>query len=237
MTQQRLKDRIAVVTGASRGIGKAVALALAGEGAHVVAVARTVGGLEELDDLIQAKGGTATLVPLDLRDQTGIEQLGAKIYERYGKLDVLVGNAALLGQTSPLGQIDPKVWNEVMEVNVTCNWRLIRVFDPLLRRSDAGRAIFVTSGASAGTLPYFGLYAASKAALEAMVKTWAGEITKTPIKANLLSPGVVRTSMRAQAFPGEDPMKLTPPDAIAEKFIELALPGCTRHGEVVRAQA
>jgi NAD(P)-dependent dehydrogenase (short-subunit alcohol dehydrogenase family) len=226
-----------VVTGASRGIGKAVALALAAEGAHVVAVARTVGGLEELDDQIQAEGGTATLVPLDLKDPTGIEQLGAKIYERYGKLDVLVGNAALLGQTSPLGQIDPKVWNEVMTVNVTCNWRLIRVFDPLLRRSDAGRAIFVTSGASAGTLPYFGLYAASKAALEAMVKTWAGEITKTSIKANLLSPGVVRTSMRAQAFPGEDPMTLTPPEGIVEKFIELALPSCTRHGEVVRAQA
>ncbi|MBI1775366.1 MAG: SDR family NAD(P)-dependent oxidoreductase [Proteobacteria bacterium] len=232
----RLKEKIALVTGASRGIGRAVALKLAEEGAHVVAVARTVGGLEELDDQIRAKGGSATLVPLDLLDPTGIEQLGTKLYERYRRLDVLVGNAALLGTLSPLGQIDPKVWDEVMNVNVTCNWRLIRVFDPLLRQSDAGRAIFVTSGASAGTLPYFGLYAASKAALEAMVKTWAGEITKTKIKANLLSPGVVRTAMRAHAFPGEDPMTLTPPEAIAEKFIELALPSCQRHGEVVRAQ-
>lgn len=230
----RLEGRIALITGASRGIGAAVAKCFAAEGAHVVLVARTVGGLEEVDDTIQAVGGSATLVPLDLKEFEQIDRLGAALYERYKRLDILVGNAAQLGVLSPLGHIDPPIWEEVMAVNVTANWRLIRSADPLLRASDAGRAIFVTSGVADGVFPYWGAYAASKAALEMMVRTYAGEMSKTRVRVNLLDPGEVRTAMRAQAFPGEDPMTLPHPDEIAPHFVELASPDCTRHGEVVR---
>jgi NAD(P)-dependent dehydrogenase (short-subunit alcohol dehydrogenase family) len=233
--EKRLTGRIAVITGASRGIGAAVAKRFALEGAHVVLVARTVGGLEELDDAIKSAGGSATLVPLDLHELDRIDPLGPALYERFGKVDILVGNAGLLGTLGPLSHHDAKLWNEVIAVNVTANWRLIRTLEPLLRRADAGRAIFVTSGAAQKAQAFWGAYATSKAALEAMVRTWAEELAKTTVRVNMLSPGPIRTSMRAQAFPGEDPASLRAPEAITEVFVELALPSCTRNGEVVRA--
>jgi NAD(P)-dependent dehydrogenase (short-subunit alcohol dehydrogenase family) len=235
VSERRLADKVALITGASRGIGAAVAVRFAREGAHLVLVARTVGGLEEVDDAVQKAGGRATLVPMDLADFAKIDQMAAAIHQRWGRLDVLVGNAAMLGTLSPMGHIEPKEWARVLDVNVTANWRLIRAMDPLLRMSDAGRAIFVTSGVSAGVFPYWGSYATSKAALEHMVRTWAGEVAKTDVRVNLLDPGIVRTRMRAQAFPGEDPERLNPPEAVADAFVDLALPSCARHGEVVKA--
>lgn len=233
----RLADRIAVITGASRGIGAAVARRFAAEGAQLVLIARTVGALEELDDEIRAAGGSQpVLVPHDLRDFDGLDRLGASLNERYGRLDILVGNAGVLGPLTPVGHIPPKSWQEVMDVNVTANYRLIRSLDPLLRRSDAGRAIFVTSGASSGRNAYWGPYAVSKAALEALVTSYAAEITKTRVKANLISPGPIRTAMRAAAFPGENPDSLRPPEAITDLFVELASPDCTKNGEVVEAR-
>ncbi len=232
----RLEGRVALVTGASRGIGMAVARRFANEGARLVLVARTVGGLEELDDAIRQDGGQgATLVPLDLREFDAIDRLGASLYERHGRLDVLVGNAGALGTLSPLGHIEPATWAEVMDINLTANWRLIRSLDPLLRQSDAGRAIFVTSGAAAAPHAYWGAYAISTAALEMLVTTYAAEIAKTRVRANLLDPGAVRTAMRASAFPGEDPLRLAAPEALTEAFVDLAVPECTRNGEVVRA--
>jgi NAD(P)-dependent dehydrogenase (short-subunit alcohol dehydrogenase family) len=233
--QGRLAGRIAVVTGASRGIGAAVAKRFAAEGAHVVLVARTVGGLEEMDDAIKAAGGNATLVPLDLRELDRIDPLGPALYERFGKLDILVGNAGLLGTLGPLSHHDARQWNEVIAVNVTANWRLIRTLEPLLKRAEAGRAIFVTSGAARKAQQFWGAYAVSKAALEMMVRTWAAELATTKVRANLLSPGAIRTSMRADAFPGEDPNTLRTPEAIVDTFVELALPSCTRNGEIVNA--
>lgn len=230
----RLDGRVALITGASRGIGAAVAKRFAAEGAHVVLVARTVGGLEEVDDAIDALGGSATLVPLDLKDWDAIDRLGAALYERYGRLDILVGNAAQLGVLSPTGHIDPPVWDEVIAINLTANWRLIRGTDSLLRASDAGRAIFVTSGIASGVFPYWGAYAASKAALEAMVRNYAGETAKTKVRVNLLDPGIVRTALRAEAFPGENPVELRHPDEVAPYFVELATAACTRHGDLVR---
>src|SRR6185369_1451165 len=191
-----LEGRIALVTGASRGIGRASALALAGAGAHVILVARTVGGLEEADDEIQKLGGTATLVPMNLRDGEAIDRLGASIFERWGRLDALLGNAGVLGQLTPLAHLEPKVFQEVMEVNVTANWRLIRSLDPLLRLSDAGRVLFVTSGAAKKHIAYWGAYSASKAALEILALTYAVECETTNIKVNLLNPGPMRTLMR-----------------------------------------
>jgi NAD(P)-dependent dehydrogenase (short-subunit alcohol dehydrogenase family) len=229
----RLAGRIALITGASRGIGAAVALRFATEGAHVVLAARTVGGLEELDDAIRAAGGAATLVPVDLRDFIKIDELAAKLFDRYGRLDILVGNAAEFGVFSPLGHIDPVTWAEVIDLNLTANWRLIRAMDPLLRAAPAGRAIFVTSGVARGVFPYWGPYAVSKAGLEMMVKIYAGEISQTRVRANLLDPGIVRTRLRARAFPGEDPSRLPLPDSVAEAFLALALPDCARNGEVV----
>jgi len=240
MAAGRLAGRIALVTGASRGIGAAVAKRYAAEGAHVVLVARTQGGLEEVDDAIRAARGDdtgATLVPLDLTEDGGIERLGAALYERFGRLDILVGNAGLLGTLGPLGHIEPKTWDEVFAVNVTANWRLIRSCDPLLRRSAAGRAVFVTSGVTRMVLPYWGLYAASKAALETLVRTYAAEMAKTAVRANIVSPGIVRTRMRAQAMPGEDPATLPTPEAITDVFVELAEAGCARNGEIVQASA
>ena len=231
----RLQGRISVVTGASRGLGAAIAKRFAGEGSHVVLVARTVGGLEEVDDAIRAAGGAATLVPLDLTEFDRIDEMGAALARRFGRIDVLVGNAGILGTLSPMGHIETQVWNRVIAVNLTANWRLIRSFDPLLRASDSGRAIFVTSGAADGAHPYWGAYAVSKAALEAMVKTWAGEVTKTPVKVNLVDPGALRTSMRAEAYPGEDPMTQRAADEITDTFVELAEAASTRHGEIVQA--
>ncbi len=232
----RLAGRITVITGASRGIGAAVARRFAAEGAQLVLVARTVGGLEEVDDQVRAAGGQgATLVPQDLREFDAIDRLGASLYERFGRLDVLVGNAAVLGTLSPVGHIEPPDWAEVMDINLTANWRLIRSLDPLLRRSKAGRAIFVTSGAAAAPNAYWGAYAVSKAALEMLVRTYAAEITKTAVRANLIDPGAIRTGMRAKAFPGEDPETLPKPEDITERFVELAEVACTKNGEVVRA--
>lgn len=229
---RRLESKVAVVTGASRGLGFAVAKAIAREGAHVVALARTVGGLEELDDAIRTEGGSATLVPADLRDFAAIDRLGAAIFERWRRLDVLVGNAGVLGQLSPLGHVDPEVWDEVMAVNVTANWRLIRSLDPLLRQAEAGRAVFVTSGVTTSIPAYWGPYTVSKAALEALVKTYAAETAKTAVRANLVNPGPVRTRMRAKAFPGENPATLPAPEAVAEAVVALCLASCTMTGAV-----
>ena len=234
----RLKGRIALVTGASRGLGAAAAVAFAREGAHCVLVARTVGGLEEVDDRIKALGGEgATLVPLDVTDGPGIDRLGAALHERFGKLDVLLGNAGLLGVLSPVGHIDPETFERTMAVNVTANWRLIRSLDSLLQRSDAGRAIFVTSGASRVVIPYWCAYSTSKAALDMLVATYAAECAHTKVRVNLYNPGPTRTAMRKQAFPGENPETLPPPEAHGEALIELALPSCTMNGEWVAGDA
>lgn len=230
----RLADRIALITGASRGIGRAVALRFAREGAHPILVARTQGALEELDDELQAMGVKATLVPGDLTDVALIERMGAAVHERFGRLDVLVGNAATLGVLSPTGHVDPAVWDAVMALNVTANWRLIRSFDPLLRASTAGRAIFVTSGAARVPVPYWGPLAASKAALEMLARTYAAEVARTPLRVNLIDPGIVRTAMRAQAFPGENPDDLPPPESVTDVFVELAEADNARNGETIR---
>jgi NAD(P)-dependent dehydrogenase (short-subunit alcohol dehydrogenase family) len=227
-----LADRIALVTGASRGIGAATALKLAQAGAHVVAVARTVGGLEELDDNIRAAGGTATLVPGDLKDFAAIDRLAGALAERYGRLDVLVGNAGILGPLSPLGHVEAKAWDDVIAVNVTANWRLIRALDPLLQRSAAARVVFLTSGAAARAIAYWGPYSVSKSALEMLARIYAAENATTNIRVNLFNPGPIRTRMRAHAMPGEDPMTLDTPEQAAEKVVELCLPGFIETGKL-----
>ncbi len=232
MADKPLSDRIAVVTGASRGIGRAAALALAEAGAHIVAVARTQGGLEDLDDAIRARGSSATLVPLSLTDYDGIDRLGAAIHERWGRLDIVVGNAGILGNLMPIGHITPKVWAEVMDINVTANWRLIRSLDPLLRASDAGRAIFVTSGAAHKCRAYWGPYSVSKAALDALVRTYTAETERTAVKAMLLNPGPLRTAMRRAAMPGEDPDSLRTPEDLAPSFVRLAAPDWAESGKI-----
>ena len=235
-TAGRLDGRIALITGASRGIGAAVAMRFAAEGAQVILTARTQAGLEEVDDAVRrASGGAraATLVPLDLRNGDDIDRLGGGIAQRFGRLDILVGNAGVLGTMTPMAQIDPAQWDEVVAVNLTANWRLIRAVEPLLRASGAGRAIFVTSGVSGGRA-YWGTYAVTKAALEAMARSWAQEMEKTNLRINLINPGPVRTRMRAQAYPGEDPMTLRPPSEVTEAFVALAEASCRRHGEVVQ---
>ncbi|WP_106754190.1 SDR family NAD(P)-dependent oxidoreductase [Pannonibacter carbonis] len=224
MTDTQLQGRVAVVTGASRGIGYHLAKALAAEGVHVIALARTVGGLEDLDDEIKGLGGSATLVPLDLMDYDGIDRLGAAIFERWGKLDMLVGNAGMLGGLSPLGHIDIKTFDKVMALNVTANWRLIRSLDPLLRQSDAGRAVFLTSSAAHKCKPFWGVYSASKAALEALVRTYAAETQSGTVRVNLLNPGAMRTAMRAKAMPGEDPDTLPHPSEVAPQIIAMLRP-------------
>jgi NAD(P)-dependent dehydrogenase (short-subunit alcohol dehydrogenase family) len=231
--------RIALVTGASRGIGHAAALALARSGAHVVALARTQGGLEELDDEIRAlrpaDPETTTLAPLDLRDFAAIDRLGEALYRRWGRLDVFVGNAGVLGLLTPLHHLDPKTWDEVMAVNVTANWRLIRSLDPLLRRSAAGRAAFITSGAPGrGELrAYWGPYATSKAALDALARTYAAETVNTSnIRVMLINPGPLRTRMRATAMPGEDPLTLRAPEELAPKIVEICSPDWTETGKL-----
>ena len=231
---ERLDGRVALVTGASRGIGRAAAMALAEAGAHVIAVARTVGALEELDDDVRALGaGGVTIVPLDLCDGSGINRLGAEVFERWGKLDILVGNAGRLGVLSPLGHIPTDEWARTLETNVTANWRLIRAFDSLLRLSDAGRAIFVTSGAAQKCRAYWGVYSVSKAALDAVVMSWVAETRDLSLRINLISPGPVRTAMRAQAMPGEDAARLPSPEDVAPLFLKLALPSCHLHGETL----
>ena len=232
----RLDGRVALITGASRGIGGAVARRFAAEGARLILVARTVGGLEEADDAVRAAGAPpATLVPLDLREGDAIDRLGASLYERFGHLDILLGNAAVLGPLSPLGHVAPARWDEVIAINLTTNWRLIRSLDPLLRRSDAGRAIFVTSGAATHPHAYWGPYAVSKAGLEMLVKVYAAEVVKAGVRANLVDPGAVRTAMRAAAYPGENPATLPAPEEVTDVFVDLAEPACARSGEVVSA--
>jgi NAD(P)-dependent dehydrogenase (short-subunit alcohol dehydrogenase family) len=233
----RLAGKIALVTGASRGIGRAVARLFAQEGAELVLVARTTGGLEELDDEIRRiSGKTSLLVPLDLREFEAIDRLGYALYERYGRLDVLVGNAGDLGTLAPVGHIEPAEWQRVIDINLTANWRLIRSVDPLLRQSEAGRAIFVSSAVGQQARPFWGTYSVSKAALEMLVKIYAEEIKSTKIRANLLDPGRTRTGMRAAAYPGEDPMTLPTPEAIAEKFLPLACGDFDGNGQVIKAQ-
>jgi NAD(P)-dependent dehydrogenase (short-subunit alcohol dehydrogenase family) len=224
---QRLAGRIAVVTGASRGLGRGIALALAREGAHVVATARTQGGLEELDDDIRKAGGTATLAPADIRDFDALDRLGAGIFERWKKLDILVGNAGILGKLTPLPHLDPKQFDEAVAVNLTANFRLIRSLDPLLRASDAGRAVFVTSGLAQKRWAYWGGYSITKSALEAMASVYAKECATTPLRVNCFSPGPTRTDMRAKAMPGEDPMTLPTAEEVAEQCIEMCLPSFT----------
>ncbi|MCC4299423.1 SDR family NAD(P)-dependent oxidoreductase [Aurantimonas coralicida] len=231
MTKQ-LQDRVALVTGASRGIGYQIAKGLAAEGAHVIAVARTVGGLEELDDEIKALGGSATLVPLDLTDMGGIDRLGGAIHERWGKLDVLVANAGLLGVLAPIGHIEAKVFDKTMTVNVNATWRLIRTSDPLLRKSDAGRAIIMSSGAAHSAKAYWSLYAATKAACEALVKSWANETENLPLRVNSVNPGATRTAMRALAMPGEDAKTLPTPREVAAKIVPLAFADVTATGKL-----
>ncbi len=228
-----LDGRLALVTGASRGIGHAVALAMAEAGADIIALARprSQGALEDLDDRIKAMGRNCTLVPVDLRDFDAIDRLGGSIYERWGKLDILVGNAGILGPISPLGHIEPKDWAELLDINVTANWRLIRSLDPLLKLSKAGRAIFVTSGAAGGHYAHWGGYAVSKAALEELVMTYAAESRITGVKVNMINPGPIRTTMRARAVPGEDPAQLPTPEQIAPLFVELASPENEKQGE------
>ncbi|QOZ68679.1 SDR family NAD(P)-dependent oxidoreductase [Bradyrhizobium arachidis] len=226
-----LANHIALVTGASRGIGYATAKALAKAGAHIVATARTQGGLEELDDEIRKLGGSATLVPLNLTDSDGIARLGAGLHERYGKLDILVGNAGVLGPSSPIGHIELKTFNDVMAVNVSANFQLIRCMEPLLRQSDAGRAVFITSGAANKATAYVSPYAASKAALETLARAWAQETANTPIRINLFNPGPIRTRMRATLMPGEDPETLDTPEQVAEFIVPLCAPDWTETGK------
>jgi NAD(P)-dependent dehydrogenase (short-subunit alcohol dehydrogenase family) len=229
---QPLAGSIALVTGASRGIGRATALLLAQAGAHVVAVARTVGGLEEVDDAAKAAGSSATLVPLDMCDYPGIYRLATALNERYQHLDILIGNAAVVGQRSPLDHVEPQNWDEAIAVNVTANWHLIRAMNPLLRRAKAGRAVFITSGAATHARAYAGPYSVSKAALNALARTYADETSSTPVRVNLFNPGPTRTRMRAFVMPGEDPMTLPTPEQVAEKIVELCLPGVSETGRL-----
>jgi NAD(P)-dependent dehydrogenase (short-subunit alcohol dehydrogenase family) len=222
-TNLPLADKIALVTGASRGIGRASALALAKAGAHVVAVARTEGGLTELDDEIrEATGQPATLVPLDIAEGNGLDQLGLALHQRFGRLDVLVHAAAILGPMTPVAHLEPNHWDKVVAVNLTASYRLIRSMDPLLRASEAGRAIFLTTGRVARPKAFWGPYGITKAGLEHMVRTWADELEQTSVRAVLLDPNTMRTKMRAEAMPGEDPETVTPPDEIGPLIVELA---------------
>ena len=231
----KLKNRLALITGASRGIGAATAKIFAAEGAHVILVARTIGGLEEIDDEIRAKGGISTLTPMDLTNFDDIDEMGATIYQRFGKLDILIANAGLLGTLGPLNHINPQVWEQTIAVNVTANWRLIRSLDPLLRLSDSGRAIFLTSAAAQYHRAFWGLYATSKAALEMIVRTYAQEISQTNLTANLFNPGRTQTKMRAEAYPGEDPNTIKTPEFVAKQLVNLALPKCLLNGEIITA--
>ncbi|WP_102785350.1 SDR family NAD(P)-dependent oxidoreductase [Thalassospira sp. GB04J01] len=232
---KRLEGRVALVTGASHGIGREIAKRFAAEGAQVVAVGRNVGALEELDDEVREAGGKLTLLPLDLTMFEKIDILGPSLYEKFGKLDIVVGNAALLGELAPVGHIDSQIFQNTFATNVTANFHLIRTTDKLLQLSDAGRAIFVTSNASAKGRAFWGLYASTKAALESLVLSYAQEMEETSVRVNLVNPGRIRTKMRAEAYPGEDPQTLPSADSIMDVFVDLAASDCTKHGEVVDA--
>jgi len=234
----RLTDRLVLITGASRGIGAAVAKRFAEEGAHLILVARTSGGLEAVDDAIRAAGGQpATLVPLDLRSLDAVDELAGVIAERFGRLDVLVGNAGILGGLGPVAHTETRVWADVFAVNVLANQRLLRAFDPLLRQSESGRAVFTTSGMAQKNVAYWGAYAASKAALDAMVLTYAAEMARSSVRINLVDPGVVRTQLRRQAFPGELAESVPAPETVTELFLTAVDAASRHHGETIRAAA
>lgn len=234
MTARRLTDRIALITGASRGIGRAVAEKFALEGAHVLLLARNRKALERVDDAIRGAGGKASIIPLELSDGKSIDALGPTLYERFGRLDVLVGNAAILGRLSPLTHIPAEHWDRSFALNVTANWRLIRTLDPLLRRSEAGRVIFVTTGVAQSARAYWAPYSVTKAALEALAKTYANETGDSAIRVNLIDPGAIATRMRAEAYPGEDQATLRTPEEVAESFVALAMPDWTESGQIVQ---
>ncbi len=236
---QSLKGKLALITGASRGIGAAVAERYAQEGADLILVARTASDLEVIDDRVQQYGVECTLVPLDLQNFSKIDEMASAVWERFKRLDILVGNAGTLGTLSPIGHIEPKIWDQTIAVNLTANWRLIRAFDPILQKSSAGRALFVTSGITRRVAPYWSAYAASKSALEMMVKIYASEVenTRPSFKVNLIDPGVVRTQMRAAAAPGEDPMSIPAPEEITDTFVELASDECSQHGAIIRVNS
>lgn len=228
-----LEGKTAVITGASRGIGASVAKALAREGAHVILIARTIGGLEAVDDEIKSFGGKATLMPLDLFKLNELDALGPTLYQHFPKIDIFIGNAAMLGTLAPLGHLKPDEFRKVMDLNVTANLCLIRTLDPLLKASEAGRVVFVTSGVAGEARAYWGEYAVSKAALESLAKTYAAECANTNVKVNILDPGRVRTAMRAQAYPGENPEKRPHPDEIAPHFLTLVANDCAMNGEIL----
>ena len=234
--EKSLSGRIALVTGASRGIGRAAAVALGAAGAHVICIARTVGGLEEADDEIKAAGGSATLVPLDLKDFDALDRLGASIFERWKKLDIFFGNAGILGVLGPLPHLQPKEFGKLLDINVTANYRLIRSLDPLLRQSDAGRVLFVTSGVARNPRPFWGGYAMTKAALESLALTYAAECATTNVRVNLFNPGAMRTVMRAKAMPGEDPQTLPKPESAVPLIVASLSPSNTRNGELINFQ-
>ncbi len=223
MTEQPLTGQVALVTGASRGIGAAVAERLGGLGAHVILVARSAGGLEETDDKVRRVGGTATLVLLDLLEMDGIDHLGAALYERWGRLDILIGNAGMLGSIGPMAHCPIRDFQEVIDLNLTANWRLIRSFDALLRQSPRGRALFTTCAVGHIPTAYWSAYAIAKAGLEMMVKTYAEELHQTNLRVGLIDPGIVATKLRKQAFPGENPATIPQPDAVADRFIRAIL--------------
>ena len=233
-----MEERIALVTGASRGLGKAAALALARDGLHIIATARTIGALEELDDAIKAEGGSATLVQMDLRDRPAMANLAQAIQDRWGRLDVMIANAGVLGALMPVSHLDETLWDEVIDTNLSAVWRMIRVFDGLLRQSPNGRAVLVTSSAAQGrNYPYWSAYSASKAGLDALGQSWAAEVEATNLKVNLLDPGGVATSMYATAYPGIDPKSMPQPEDIAPAFVALSSVDCPYHGQVIRASA
>lgn len=230
-----LAGRLALVTGASRGIGRAVAIELARAGAHIIALGRTQGALEELDDAIRGERGEATLVPCDLKDFEALDRLGAAIFERWGRLDIFVANAGILGPVTPLAHVEPAQWDDVLAINVTANWRLVRSLDPLLRAAPAGRVVLVTSGAGhpAEAYPYFGPYAISKAAIDMLARTYAAETSSiTAVKVMAVNPGPLRTRMRAEAMPGEDPKTLRTPEDFAPEVLALCLPEWSQTGKV-----
>jgi NAD(P)-dependent dehydrogenase (short-subunit alcohol dehydrogenase family) len=230
-TLPRFDGKAALVTGASRGIGRAIAKALALQGAQVVALARTKGALEELDDELKALGVQMSLLRLDLREGGQIDALGPTLYERFQRLDIFVGNAGLLGPLSPLGHISEADWSQTLNINVTANWRLLRTLDPILRLSPAGRVLFMTSGAAQNCRAYWGPYSVSKAALEALAKTYAHEVQSTAVRVNLLNPGRLRTRMRAKAYPGEDETTVPPPEAVVPLALSLLTEETTANGE------
>ena len=229
-----LQGRVALVTGASRGIGAATAIELGRLGAHVVLTARTQGGLEETDDSIRAAGGTATLLPMDLADTASLDKIGPSVYARFDRLDILVHAAGALGKLTPVSHILDADWAEVMAVNLSATWRLIRGCAPVLTASDAGRAVFVTDARARQPTAYWGPYGASKAGLEHLVLTWAAELRGTPLRINLFDPGIVASRLRGNAFPGENPSRLRRPEAVAPGIAALCLPAETRHGEIIK---